>query len=339
MPRFVTISPTHIPGMKEYAWKKFLTGGYVAIGWMDVDLSDKNIDEVISIIRSNEFDNEQSAIESFTKLLLLEDGDYVAVNNTNHGLFGIGIVTSGYRFKLFKHDIGADDQNMFYSHYREVDWKFTKYLKRKDILSPGETAWQPYGTIGTLLNEVPLYIKRILGESIPTKSSIIEYIVPNFLQSVIKSIHQLKDDPNHLERAHESLVEDFFCAIGYEKHKDIKYRQGRVDISIWNESKSILVVEVKRDWNLSLYNDANAMRQAYNYAHEQGARYIIITNGDYYAIFDRFKGLTYESNVIGEIRLTALEEDDMFIIKQIEKKNLLNPNIEVLFKNIAESFM
>ncbi len=35
MPKFTTISPTHIPGKKEYAWERFREGHYVAIGWLD----------------------------------------------------------------------------------------------------------------------------------------------------------------------------------------------------------------------------------------------------------------------------------------------------------------
>jgi len=38
-------------------------------------------------------DNEASAIDAFTKFLALDIGDYVAVNNTNDGLFGKGVVS------------------------------------------------------------------------------------------------------------------------------------------------------------------------------------------------------------------------------------------------------
>lgn len=338
MPRFMTISPTHIPGEKEHAWNNFLSDGYIAIGWMHVDLTGKSVDEVISIIRSEEFENEASAVDSFTKFLSLNVGDYVAVNNTNHGLFGIGVVTSAYRFQKFKHDTRADNQEEFYSHFREVEWKYTNYVKRKDILSPGETAWQPYGTVGILQDEVPPYIKRLLGETPPKESAKINHVVPDYLKSVVRVVEQLKDDPNHQERAHESLVEDFFCAIGYEKHRDIKYRQGRVDISIWDGNNPLVVVEVKRDWNLSLYNSPKVVKQAYNYALDQGTRYVLVTNGDYYVVFDRLKGLSYSSNVIGEFCLTALEEEHLSIIDRLKRESLIKPNLEELFKHLSESF-
>lgn len=165
MPRFLRISPTHIPGKKKYAWNNFRSGDYIAIGWLhDIDLTGKSIDEVISIVRLRQYDNETSAIDSFTKFLSLEAGDYVAVNNVNHGLFGIGVITSGYKFQKYKHDNGSNDEGDFYSHVRSVEWKYTKYVKQKEILHHGEKSWKPYGTVGKLEDEVPPYIRRLLGE-------------------------------------------------------------------------------------------------------------------------------------------------------------------------------
>lgn len=338
MTQYTTISPTHVTGKKYDAWNNFLKGEYIAIGWMDVDLTGKSIEEVISIIKEQEFEDESSAIDAFTKFLALNIGDYVAINNTNHGLFGVGQVTSDYRFQKYKHDSGADDKAGFYSNLRSVKWEYANYVKAKDIISPGETAWQPYGTIGKLQEEVPPYIKRLLGEMLPKTSSEINYVVPDYLKSVVRNVEKLKADPNHQERAHESIVEDFFCMLGYEKHSDIKYRQGRVDISIWNGNNPLIVVEVKRDWDLSS-SSYNAINQAYNYALGQGTRYIIVTNGDYYVLFDRLKGLSYSSNIIGEFRLTALEGDDSFTIDRLKRENLINPNLEELFRNLSESFV
>lgn len=336
MPRFMTISPTHVPGLKEYAWNKFRSGKYVSIGWLwDYDLTGKSIDEVISLIREQRYENEASAIDAFTKFLTLEVGDYVAVNNTNAGLFGIGIISSDYRYQKDKHDAG--DPLESYSHYRNVEWKYTDYVRRKDIISPGETGWRPYGTVGSLENEIPPYIRRLIGE-MPPKGQPKKPVVPDFLKEVISSVIQLKSDPNHQERGHESLVEDFFCALGYQKHHDIKYRQGRIDISLWIGNNAVVIVEVKKDWNLSLYNSPEAVQQAYNYALDQGTRYVILTNGDYYVVFDRLKGLSSSSNLIGEFRLTALEEEDVALIQQMSRSNLVNPNIEELFRYLSESF-
>lgn len=335
----MTISPTHVEGKKDYAWNKFLSGGYIALGWIEQhDLTGKSLDEVISLIRKERYDNEASAIDAFTKFLTLQEGDYVAVNNTNAGLFGVGTISSGYKYERYKHDTGAEDKEEFYPHHRKVDWKYTSYVRRKDIVGPEETGWKPFGTVGSLENEVPVYIKRLLGERPPEQGLKKANVVPDFLKEVIKSIQQLKSDPHHQERAHESLVESFLCALGYQKHKDIKYRQGRVDVSLWEGNNLLVIVEVKSDWNLSLYNSSEHVQQAYRYALDQGARWVMLTNGDYYAVFDRLKGLSTSSNLIGEFRLTALEEEHVAIIERFSRENLLKPNLQEVFRHLSENF-
>lgn len=196
MPRFLTISPTHVPGKKEYAWNKFRLGGYVAIGWLwEFDLTGKTIDEVVALIREQRYNNEASAIEAFTKFLTLEVGDYVAVNNTNAGLFGIGIISSGYHYQQDKHESG--DGVEFYAHYREVEWKYTDYVRRKEIVSPGETGWRPYGTVGSLEDEVPPYVRRLLGEMPSKQLPKKKYVVPDYLKGVVSSIERLRADSKH----------------------------------------------------------------------------------------------------------------------------------------------
>ncbi len=94
---------------------------------------------------------------------------------------------------------------------------------------------------------------------------------------------------------------------------------------------------MKRDWNI--YNNRHgAVEQAYKYALDQGMRYVLVTNGDYYVVFDRLKGLSYNSNVIGEFRITALEEEHLTIINRLKRENLIKPNLEELFMYLSESF-
>ncbi len=55
MPKFITISPTHVSGKKKYAWSNFLKDGYISIGWLkeeSIDLTQKTMEERISIIKS-----------------------------------------------------------------------------------------------------------------------------------------------------------------------------------------------------------------------------------------------------------------------------------------------
>jgi predicted Mrr-cat superfamily restriction endonuclease len=126
MAQFTTISPTHVAGKKEYAWQNFLKGRYVAIGWLeDTDLTGKSIGEIEGLLEDvypDRPDRVAHATHVFEKFLTLERGDYVAVPNVAWGLFGVGMVTSDYKFKENVHDIGCDDKSEFYSHYRDVDW-------------------------------------------------------------------------------------------------------------------------------------------------------------------------------------------------------------------------
>ena len=107
---------------------------------------------------------------------------------------------------------------------------------------------------------------------------------------------------------------------------------------IWKDQKQLLVIEVKRDWNLNVTRNQDVVRQAYGYALENGVRFVIVSNGDYYAIFDRLRGLSFEDNLLGEFTLTALEESDLELIKLIEPNTLISPNFRDTILAIAENF-
>ena len=84
MPGFLTVSPTHIERKKPFAWDQFRKGGYISIGWMHIDLAGKSMAEVQKLIRSFNYPNERSALDSFGRFLTLKIGDYVAVTNSGH---------------------------------------------------------------------------------------------------------------------------------------------------------------------------------------------------------------------------------------------------------------
>jgi hypothetical protein len=86
--------------------------------------------------------------------------------------------------------------------------------------------------VGKVYPELPPYIVRFFGISLPAGVKEIAILRPADLKLVIEAVESLRKERDHKERAHESLVEDFFVALGYHKHKEIKYRQGRVDIKI-----------------------------------------------------------------------------------------------------------
>jgi hypothetical protein len=161
--QFTTISPTHVKGAKPEAWKHFREGGYVAVGWLeDTDLSNMSDEKIRQTLEAAQLEKPKiPMVELVDFVNHLRVGDLVAVNNINHSFFGIGEVVSGYKFKKGMHDAGGEDTH--YSHFRRVRWLMTKAADKKDILLPGEKAWEPRGTVGKIRTTVPEYVWRLLG--------------------------------------------------------------------------------------------------------------------------------------------------------------------------------
>ncbi len=199
--------------------------------------------------------------------------------------------------------------------------KITNFIKEHDVY--------PFRIFNNFLklgeNEENQFLKLIKTSPQPIELKVPQkpkLDLPSWLKEIIDDIKKLKADSTHQERAHESLIERFFENLGYERFKDIKFRIGRIDISISIEGKPIVVVEVKKYWNLNVKKDHDVIQQAYNYALTNGARFVIISNGDYYAIFDRDNGRTYMENLKGEFVLTDLNKDDLESINFLKKDNL-----------------
>lgn len=162
---FTTISPTCEAGGKPAAWERFRTGGYIAVGWCyETDLTGRSIDEILGLIpgTSSTERDEQDGRHSFPIFWDLCQrgaagcGDFVAVKNVNHGLFGVGIIRSGYKYSRYKHDTGVPDH--FYPHYVEVEWVWTDYIPSNSLSFGSEDRWRPYGTIGQLYTSLPTFI-------------------------------------------------------------------------------------------------------------------------------------------------------------------------------------
>lgn len=190
-----------------------------------------------------------------------------------------------------------------------------------------ENIMQKYSSIDSFLNTLAKG-KRIERTDITKHNekevyAKVSHECPEWLSKLIQDIEILQGDPQHKERAHESLVENFYELIGFKKFTDIKHRQGRIDISVEYQGKTVIVNEVKKDWNLS-YTDKTIILQAYNYSLESGARFVVITNGDYYAIFDKDKGRSYESNFLGGFQLSRLGKEDFKQIDFLRKDNIIH---------------
>ncbi len=155
---------------------------------------------------------------------------------------------------------------------------------------------------------------------VPLEPKEIQRLISAELNRVITAIGALKNDINHQERAHEALVEAFYEALGYVRHTDIKYRQGRIDLSIRSGHEIVIVNKIKCEWFLSKENQ-KTIDQAFNYARAVGARYAVLTNGDYYLVFDRAKrnGLSQDDFYIGEFWLSKLRIEDLRIINKLAR--------------------
>ena len=144
---------------------------------------------------------------------------------------------------------------------------------------------------------------------------------PSWLEQVINHIEELREDSRHQERDHEDLVSRFFEELGYKRGADIKYRRGRVDILIQHNDKPLIVIEVKRDWSLTS-KSKEYVQQAFNYALDVGSRYVAITNGDRYVVYDRTQGLSYDEHLVYEFQLTRLKPNCAKLINNLRPKAL-----------------
>lgn len=144
---------------------------------------------------------------------------------------------------------------------------------------------------------------------------------PEWLSAVVKNVENLKKDSGHRERGHESLVEELFVALGYERINDIKHQQGRIDIKICRDGQTLIVIEVKRDWALNQQN-YDYIEQAFKYAQRSdiGARYVIVTNGDRYCVYDQdIQGRTYAEKFMGEFCLLQLDLKGIQLLNKLRK--------------------
>ena len=156
------ICPSHCQGQKEEAWKSFLSKNIMSIGWNNTDYTDYSMDRI-----KQEYQNDSAAIRSFMLIKQINEGDIVCCTNNNHGLWGIGIALSQYKYEKHIHYAGRDEEgkDSFYSHYIDVAWLcFNKQgcISVHDLgINPPETQWSPYGTLSKK-DQIPHYIHNYL---------------------------------------------------------------------------------------------------------------------------------------------------------------------------------
>lgn len=319
MEKYWVITPYHSnkPDIFDSAWDYDLKNGTIAVGWHQLGnvlkLTNEELKNKFISIYGDDSPKNRNSLWKFCHEI--NKGDVLIVKRGLYKLIGIGKVLGKayYDEKKGKERIGHKSENYF-PYFIPVKWskKVINFEKQVFMISA--------------LYEIPAekYKFLIAGGSsynIERKQQSELCMAPARFAHLINDINRLKKDSDHKERAHESLVESFYELLGYKKIEDIKYRQGRIDIKIVKNNKTVLVNEVKQSWDLNI-NSQETVRQAYNYAQEVGARYVAITNGDYYGLFDRKKGLSYKSNLIGDFQLSQLRKGDLSLIEKLKKRKI-----------------
>jgi hypothetical protein len=122
-------------------------------------------------------------------------------------------------------------------------------------------------------------------------------------------------DRGEEEKRH--LVAQFFYAIlGYKrarvrsehKHNDVRVNDRRDQPWLVVEVKPLLVAERER---------RAARRQAFDYAHRHGMRFVVISDADFYEIYDRsaMQRLRYDEMCQGALKLSALRDRDSDLLQ------------------------
>ena len=148
-------------------------------------------------------------------------------------------------------------------------------------------------------------------------------ILKHRFKELISKVNDLKEREGS-EKDNENLVAKFYETLGYESPNEIKFRPGHVDILIENEEGPYIVNEIKQNWGLNrkTQNGMKAVKQGFGYALENGASLIVITNSDYFAIYDRTQpGTRIDQYFAHEFHLSKLKEEDCRVIEEILGKS------------------
>lgn len=87
------------------------------------------------------------------------------------------------------------------------------------------------------------------------------------------------------------------------------------------------MIEVKRDWSLTS-KKKEYVQQAFGYALDVGSRYVAITNGDHYVVYDRTQGLSYDKHLVSEFQLTRLRPECIESINSLRSKVLIEAEFD-----------
>lgn len=123
------------------------------------------------------------------------------------------------------------------------------------------------------------------------------------------------------ERNHEAAVQDLLLRLGYGP-SEIVFQRGRIDVCIRDHKDRVIAVfEVKRTIGTDSERLA-ARRQGIDYATQSDARWVILSDGDRYEIYDRDAGGSFEKMARGSFRLTMFKESDRTVLDLLRPEQM-----------------
>lgn len=287
---------------------EFLAHGTVAIGWPGLgDLTGVDRDEIRRRLKPQAYTRggphqvgrESGELDRFVNEMGI--GDFVVVPDVAD--IYVAEVLSDY---IYRADQERPDDG--YSHWRMVRYlNDRKPFAREDL--PDELARALRCQITVFSVPIP-DVWSLLNVPGPPPA---EHFVRPPISGIEELMERIESGRNLPERNMEAAVEDLLRRLGHDA-KRIVFQSGRIDVAINDLSGNPeFVFEVKRSISQRTVRD-QARRQAFDYAAQTGARFVVLTDSDRYEIYDRQAGPDYDSTLMGSFQLTKFRREDVALL-------------------------
>jgi len=159
---------------------------------------------------------------------------------------------------------------------------------------------------------------RDVSRDLPPRTIYIQPPLPD-PDRVLRRIGETRDA---LEREVEDVVKTTMVELGHNEGH-VRFRIGHADLRLNGPSgEAVAVIEVKRPPLAGRTRD-QARRQAFDYANQTGARYVVLTDADVYVIYDRARaGFTFDEQICGEFQLTRFRLEDEGLLDLLRPRGL-----------------
>ena len=162
------------------------------------------------------------------------------------------------------------------------------------------------------------------------------------LQDLIKVIETIRERikahgdsvQKNETRTRQVLIDPLLTVLGWDvtdpAQVTLEYASGngRADYALLGPKRPVAVVEAKR---LEQQLDAKHSMQVLNYANGQGIKYMVVTNGDEWRMYDVFKQAPLPERVLMSLKISANPPHE----SAIQSLRLWNPNLASDSQSIA----